>query len=153
MTKKRLLEYNSELVAYFHLELNKLLNRKDYYGVVCIAQILIEIQLRFEIAFFLGSKAHEMDQYWNFSKKNTYLSNLIDYYRLLGADKDLVEWLVKFNSNRNRLVHDPLSNFRDEKEFQILLWETANIGGKIVEYFVGIQSDRVKKIKKGKSQL
>ena len=101
--------------------------QEDYIEGLVIQAALVEALLRVAITSKTGSRRRTHKKYWDGDAK---FSQLITYYELLEGERDTIKLLVRYNTSRNKVVHDALK-YPSIKALIEEAKETYNLGKKI----------------------
>lgn len=78
---------------------------EDHIGALVLQASLVEALLRVVITNQVGARRRTHKKYWDGDAK---FSQLITYHELLGGKSALIKDLTKYNTTRNKIVHEAL---------------------------------------------
>ena len=76
---------------------------EDHIEALVLQASLVEIFLRIAITNQVGAKKRSHKKYWDGDAK---FSQLVMYHELLGGKKDLIKDLARYNTIRNKIIHE-----------------------------------------------
>ncbi|MDQ5893343.1 MAG: hypothetical protein QG640_355 [Patescibacteria group bacterium] len=134
---KEFIDFDSNLISHLEVLRNQFVESKNYFGALCLIQLLLEVDLKFTIGILLppDERFDAKGKYWNSNESSIYLSQLTDYYELLDGNSTLIKNLREFNTLRNNIIHNAIKKFNSPQALERELEKVVNIGQNLHNIF------------------